>query len=464
MLLMVLIILFFGFTRLFNLGILPIFADEAIYIRWAQLINDGKLFAPLADGKTPLFMWLLAPLLRLGFDPLLTGRFLSVISGLAILIGVYLLAQQLFSTKVALFSSLLVVFCPFLFFYDRMSLTDSFLTAFVVWSVYLAYRLIKKPNLKSGFILGLVWAGALLVKPSALSYLILTPVFFLIKPKIKALIIPGIVTIIVAGVIYNLQRFSGMFYMIAQRSADYLRPPTWENWFGTSRVFLNWLISYLSWQVIILLLISFILAIKYREKKILVLSVWVIVPFLLSAAIGKIVYPRYLLPITPFILIIIGWGLKQIKFGWLLIFLFIFSWFKFDYLILTKPEIAPFHQSEKEQYFYSWAAGNGLKEITTYLNQLSLDKKVVVATEGSFGTLPNGLEIYFNHSENIQILGVGFPKTTVSPAMEQALNENNKVYLVVNFSRYNLSDEKRLKLVAEYPRPGGEKLMFYEVY
>ena len=69
----------------------------------------------------------------------------------------------------------------------------------------------------------------------------------------------------------------------------------------------------------------------------------------------------------------------------------------------------------------------------------------------------------------MEIVGVGCPDKAVSPAMEQALKEGKKVYLVVNFHRYNLSDVKRLKLIAEYERPAlsgakGEKLMFYEVH
>src|SRR3989344_836362 len=94
----VLIVLVFGFTRLFNLEAVPIFADEAIYIRWAQLLayDWHNLFVPLTDGKTPLFMWLLAPWLRLGFDPLLAGRVLAAVSGLGTVAGVYFLAKKLF--------------------------------------------------------------------------------------------------------------------------------------------------------------------------------------------------------------------------------------------------------------------------------------------------------------------------------------------------------------------------------
>ncbi|MBN1169248.1 hypothetical protein JXA63_05150, partial [Candidatus Woesebacteria bacterium] len=44
------------FLRIYNLNELPIFGDEAIYIRWAQIMrNEPTLrFIPLSDGKQPL--------------------------------------------------------------------------------------------------------------------------------------------------------------------------------------------------------------------------------------------------------------------------------------------------------------------------------------------------------------------------------------------------------------------------
>src|SRR3989344_5804660 len=53
--------------RLYNLTYLPIFADEAIYIRWAQIMQAESTlrFLPLSDGKQPLFMWGMIPFLKI---------------------------------------------------------------------------------------------------------------------------------------------------------------------------------------------------------------------------------------------------------------------------------------------------------------------------------------------------------------------------------------------------------------
>lgn len=466
------LIVLFLTSRLINLGILPIFADEAIYIRWAQLISQKTyyFFIPLSDGKTPLFMWLLAPLLRLKADPLLTGRALSVVAGLATLIGVYYLTKTLFNRKTALIASILVIFQPFLLFYDRLSLTDSLLTALVIWSFYFTHQLFSRPSLKFGAILGSVAGAVLLTKPSGLLFLLLNTLLVPLK-NIKKLIKPGLLTVVIASGLYNFLRLSSAFSLISSRSHDYLRSNQeiihgfFQYFLPTFKVFFSWLVSYLSWPALVLIFISLFLAIKNRIKIIVILFIFTLVPLLVQVSIGKIIYPRYLLPIVPFLLIILSWGLTRInKIFWLIVLIFILSWFKFDWFLLTDPLKAPLDPWEKDQYLQQWSSGYGLEEIKNYLNNLPQDQQILVATEGSFGTLPNGLQIFFNQSNHIQILGVGFPDKTVSPAMEQALKEGKKVYLVVNAHRYNLSAAERLNLIAEYPRPEEEKLMFYEVH
>ena len=63
---------------------LPIFGDEAIYLRWAQLVrgegvSHGYWWVSLADPKPPLHYWLLAVVFRWLGDPLRAGRVLSVV-------------------------------------------------------------------------------------------------------------------------------------------------------------------------------------------------------------------------------------------------------------------------------------------------------------------------------------------------------------------------------------------------
>ena len=72
-----LILVLAAVLRFVNLNSLPIFADEAIYVRWSQVMRaeSSLRFLPLSDGKQPLFMWATIPILKIfTTDPLLAGR------------------------------------------------------------------------------------------------------------------------------------------------------------------------------------------------------------------------------------------------------------------------------------------------------------------------------------------------------------------------------------------------------
>ena len=122
-------------THIIALTELPVFADEAIYIRWAQLIIDDwkqYLFFSMNDGKTPLFIWLITSALNLWKDPLHAGRMISVIVGI-FQIGIAIktvekLKGGLVAQMLAAFS---VMFLPFWYFHHRMALMDALLTLFL---------------------------------------------------------------------------------------------------------------------------------------------------------------------------------------------------------------------------------------------------------------------------------------------------------------------------------------------
>src|SRR5256885_11558868 len=91
----------FFFTRFYNLLSLPIFTDEAIYVRWAQIAkNDATWrFISLTDGKQPLYVWIAMVLMKFIHDPLLAGRTVSVIAGFFSMIGLFLLSNEILKNK-----------------------------------------------------------------------------------------------------------------------------------------------------------------------------------------------------------------------------------------------------------------------------------------------------------------------------------------------------------------------------
>lgn len=150
------------FVRLYHLTLLPVFVDEAIYVRWSQIMATEPTlrFLPLSDGKEPLFMWVLMFLVRRASDPLFIGRLVSVFSGLGTLIGVWYLSLLLFQDKkAALVAALMYVISPFAFFFDRMALVDSMLSMFGIWTFVLAFLSFTKRRLDLAMLAGFALGG-----------------------------------------------------------------------------------------------------------------------------------------------------------------------------------------------------------------------------------------------------------------------------------------------------------------
>ena len=178
-------------VRLPNLTLQPIFADEAIYIRWAQIMRAEPTlrFVSVTDGKTPLFMWILIPFFKIFSDPLLAGRFLSVLSGFFTMLGVFFLSRRIFGLKVVFWSTLIYAVVPYTVFFDRMALVDSMLASFSIWALYFSLWLIKSQRLDLAMVLGYLLGGAWLTKTPAMLNFISLPITILafnLKPAKKS--------------------------------------------------------------------------------------------------------------------------------------------------------------------------------------------------------------------------------------------------------------------------------------
>jgi 4-amino-4-deoxy-L-arabinose transferase-like glycosyltransferase len=150
--------------RLPGLVAAPMFCDEAIYLRYAQLVARdpiGNALVSLVDPKPPLHFWLLAPFFRLGVDPLWGGRLLSVLAAAAASAVLVVLVPELlrlrrrgaggpeeeWTTGVA---ALLFITCPFLAFYERMAMSESLLILESVVAAWLALRMARDAGTGEG--------------------------------------------------------------------------------------------------------------------------------------------------------------------------------------------------------------------------------------------------------------------------------------------------------------------------
>lgn len=515
------IFLYFA-LRLVNLTILPIFADEAIYIRWSQVMwHEPTLrFLPLSDGKQPLFMWLTIPFLKIFTDPLFAGRFLSVLAGLGSLIGIFLLTLQLFSgmggstsggkdKKTALLASFIYAIIPFTVFFDRMALVDSMLAMFGIWVIYFAVLLVKTPRLDLAMITGMMLGAALITKSPAIFFVILLPTTALFIKKGLALsarvsqrrpasgmggsALGGqliklmgfwVVVYVFAFGIYNLLRLGPNFKMIAIRNKDYVFPIKEILFHPLNPLkphlgdLIQWLPNLLTWPVFLLAIGGLIWLWVERKKweRATFLFLLTAVPLLTQSVFAKVFTPRYILFTIWPLLILAAYFLQEIKErlklrkGLFALFLLAIAipavWY--DYLLLANPDKAPLPRRMRSGYLEEWTAGTGIKEASLYLRERAKERKILVGTEGYFGTLPDGLQIYLERVPNITTIGIGLYPDKVPQSLIDGLIEN-EVYLLINNERLALEPEKHnLILIRRFPkaeRPDGtqQSLLFFMV-
>lgn len=461
---------FYFLFRLPNLTLQPIFADEAIYIRWAQVMRAEPTlrFLPLTDGKTPLFMWAMMPLFKVFEDPLFAGRFLSVVSGFFTFLGVYVLARKVFNVKTAFWAGLLYVITPYTVFFDRMALVDSMLTAFTVWIIYFAILLAKTLRLDTAMILGYLLGGAILTKTSGMVNFLLLPISILgfnleknkRKPFLRLVLLWG-VAIITGFIMYNLLRLGPEFNQLSSRNQDYIFSPTelagrpLDPFIPHFKDIYDWFPKLLTWPILFCGAVGLFYILANLHKLGLILFLWGLIPLLLEMAFLKTFTARYLLPAIPTLLIISGFGIyhilprfvshKPLSFVLMLLVVLPLPLY-FNYLLLTNPQSSPLPRAEKQGYFEEWTSGYGLKEIANYLIDQKKNGPVVVGTEGFFGTLPDGLYIYLDKA-NISVIG---SHATISAQIKEAAGKNPTFF--VGNKKSLESKLTRVKLIKEFPK------------
>ena len=477
----VLLTLAYFFLRLYQIMSLPIFTDEAIYVRWSQIARQDASwrFISLTDGKQPMFVWIALNLMRFVKDPLLASRLVSVFAGFATMIGLFFLGREIFKNRwMGILSAFLYLIFPFALVYDRMALYDSLVGTFAVWSLYFEILLIRRLRLDVALILGMVLGGGILTKTSGFFSIYLMPFMFLIfdwKSKKKSerfilFIILALVSIILAYCYYSILRLSPFFSIIGDKNANFVYPI--RDWLmhpftffiGNIKGVFDWLTIYLTWPIFVLIIASFFISLRFLKEK-LILLIWFLIPFLAIALFGRILYPRFILFMTLFLLPLAAFSIyeiftrvknKYVSFAVVLAFLLISL--RSDYFILTDFANAPIPKSDLEQYINGWPAGGGTNQIIEYLNNESKKGKIFVASPGTFGSLPTfTTEIYLGKNKNVEKKGY-YPIPSEFP--KELVEKSKKMPVYLFFSNQKEFEEYvktwPLKLIVQYKKGIGD--------
>lgn len=457
------IIALFFFTRFYNILALPIFTDEAIYVRWSQIASSDATwrFISLTDGKQPMYVWIAMVLLKFIEEPLLAGRTVSVLAGLGSMIGIFFLTSEVFKPstslgwkglgawKIGLLASFLYVLYPFALVYDRMALYDSLVAMFMIWALYFEILLVRYLRLDIALILGMIIGLGMLTKTNTTFALILLPFLLLLfnfrdkhwKQKLGKLILFTVVAALIANAMYLTLRLSPFFHIIEAKNYVFIYPL--QEWlthpftyfFTNLSALVDWLVKYMTIPFLLLVSASFLVGKKYLREKILLFA-WFIVPFIALAFFGRVMYPRFILFMTIPLLVLGSYALyeaigftRKIWLKTVIGIVFVTMFVVNDYFIITDFAQAAVPRSDRGQFVASWPAGQGVKETVEYLTEKAKTEKIYVATAGTFGLMPYALEIYFKDNPNIIVKGF-WPITDTLPEEVIEASKTMPTYVV----------------------------------
>lgn len=352
--------------RIPNLTTQPIFADEAIYIRWAQIMKaDPSLrFVPLSDGKTPLFMWIMIPLFKIFKDPLFAGRILSIFSGFITLIGTLFLGWKFFDKRIGIVGAALVAVVPFMVFFDRMALVDSMLAAFSIWALNFALLLSRYPRFDLSMILGYSFGAALLTKPSGIFEILVLPISALganlkmARRQRMLLKLLGLwaIAIIITLAIYSVLKLAPNYVNIDTRTQNYLITPAeflknpFDPFLPHLKDTFDFMFRLFSIPLVFFLTISIGIILLTKNWTGWAILLWSLLPMVIEMAGIKAFTARYILFSIPPLLVLTAFGIvssltyarkKRLLLSVLTVFVIAIFTLGVDYSILTDPTHAP---------------------------------------------------------------------------------------------------------------------------
>ena len=465
------IILFLVFvcTHVLRLSALPIFNDEAIYIRWALLVSEdiGNLFVSAQDGKTPLLMWLNALTIDLFDDIVLSGRIISVIAGGLTAGLMFYIGSRAYSAACGFLSALLYLSLPFFTLHNRMALSDTLGTLFAVALV----ALIAKESDWERFsasrfsLLGVAMGLGFLSKTPFVMLFFLIPASALLWKCIKKksawinMALAGLTALafMIPYLIHEpSQQVAGTGKML--HNADVLKPFIALLKFDSpvlaenSRQFAEYLWVYITPPILALSALGAVMAFRRRDRFAILCILWWIVPCVAFLVLGREVYSRYFLfsmPPLAFLAAIPLVGLfEEIKkraaseslaigIASGVVALLLFPALKFDYDLVASPETAAMAKKDRWQYLESQYSGYGIRQAIRQMTDSRQGRPLWLFVTRTWGMPGDAFYLYLK----------GLPDTHVIEswwAHNMPVFPDNVKGMKINRSKYQLKVQRTL--------------------
>jgi 4-amino-4-deoxy-L-arabinose transferase-like glycosyltransferase len=399
-------------TRLRFITAFPYFSDEGLYGGYAfeGARSTHKLFVSFVIGREPLFVWFAIPWIKLGFDPLIAVRLVSVIAGLLTVGVVGLLGRRVGGPATGLVAAALCVVLPFLVVHDGIGIYEPLVTLIMASALYVQIELARRPSLRWGALLGLVLAAGALTKENTLPALALLPLSLLCfdwsQPEVRRRLYVwlGAVAIAVAAFVAArlLLRTSAYYgdYVAAHKTGavetrtlhevldDPFGPTVHTAWAVVRRP----IFDYVTAPLLVAGAVGAVALWRRDPRMLALLLAWVAVPFAGALLFATFFFPRHVMFALPPAIVLVAyaavvatrWAQRTLPTRWVVAActfvaaLALAPAALFDARVLAHPDTARYPGRDDFQYVTGYAAGAPWPDVTDTLRALGTDRRHVV--------------------------------------------------------------------------------------
>jgi 4-amino-4-deoxy-L-arabinose transferase-like glycosyltransferase len=396
--------------RLPNLRALPIFGDEAIFLRIARLVRadpSRNLWLPLNVPSAPLHPWLLALSLPIHPDPVTAGRLLSVACGALLVPALAVLViriQRFFSTDggaagAAIAAAVLTVISPFFVFSSRLARVDALFALEVAAVTILSLEVATRAQPGDSWIAPAVWLGfalgvTMLTRQAVAYVLWIVPVLAALLAGRAPLqrILPAIGLALVVGVLVWGPMIlapgwpdipTRLFHIAASRPSVPLadRLTLFARNLGVATAAF-W--TYLTPPVALVAIAGTVALVRHRQVRLLgFLAAWELILLVPAALFAIDYFPRYALPAALPLLVAAAFGIASV-----------ISWSRPAGVILLAGLVAwgavdvfrgerdwkswPLLPVDRKQFVSGWSAGAASEAAAEFLESQSRRERISV--------------------------------------------------------------------------------------
>jgi hypothetical protein len=475
---LLLLCILFLTTRLPGLMAIPLFNDEAVYLSRAQHFPD-QFLSTIHDGKL-IHELLLAVLAHLPLDPLVSGRLLSVACGWLTVIGLWLSGKIVADQRAGILAGLLYICSPLAIVHDLLAIPDAMLTSVASFVLALSLRLnqMSNPHRWHAAGVGALVALASLVKLSGVFLFALpalTMIMRMMPPEQRHRRWEMVRTTLIATLL-ALAAFAPFNY----GGAESHKVGALNLMLQIERVGQNlyrigeWITIAMPLSALMIAGIGLATSQTRRQHLFLFLSAGLFC--LALAAIGSVLYPRYILPAWVPILFAAGLSLSQhqqhrvvlrsISAVLTLITCLWGAFFAFQYV--RNPAYAPLTTTDRHQYVETWTAGYHMAEIVHQLRtEAERSGSIILASPLQPRLIHLGPKIYLNDDPRIAFIDIDMHATDARQRLGDMAAQRS-LYMALDAEEveaFNIEQRfPELKRIREWRNPYSDMAFFLYVW